>query len=174
MTSLVEFESDLRKAAQESAEFLREKNARLNKSEEYDESYSGEREFVAELYRVLSLLNKDYIQNLSIDYYRYKKKERVVEYVFPDIVFHDSKKERTAVEVKVVWFLQTRKDGLYKRDADRITRDYKKLRDRYSKFDRKIMLVAFLGSSEHYHRNNFKQYVEDLVHGNSNISVITC
>ena len=174
MTSLVEFEGDLKRAAEESAEFLRKKSARLNKSEYYDESYSGEREFVAEVYRMLSLLNKVYIQNLSIDYYRYKAKERVVEYVFPDIVFHDSNRGRAAVEVKVVWFLQTRIDGLYKRDEDRITRDYKKLRDRYVKFDSRTMLVAFLGRPEDYHRNKFRKYVEGLIHGNSNINVITC
>ena len=174
MVSLGEFSNDLKKAAEHAAEFLREKSARLNNSEEYEESYSGEREFVAELYRKLSILNKDYVQSLSIEYYRYKVRERVVEYVFPDIVFQDSKNGRAAVEVKAVWFLPTRNEGLYKKDVGRIKGDYKKLRDRYSKFDLKIMLVAFLGKPDDYHRNKFKQYIEGIVHGNSSISVVTC
>jgi hypothetical protein len=174
MVSLSEFEIDLKKAAEEAAEFLRTKSERMSKSEDYDETYSGEREFVAECYRRLSLINKSYIENLTVDYYRYKAKERVVEYIFPDIVFHDSKRGRAAVEVKAIWFMRTRDEGLYKRDKERITRDYKKLRDRYGKFDLKIMLVAFLGKPESYHRNKVKKYVEEVVHGNANIGVITC
>ena len=62
MVSLSEFEIDLKKAAEEAAEFLRTKSERMSKSEDYDETYSGEREFVAECYRRLSLINKSYIE----------------------------------------------------------------------------------------------------------------
>ena len=174
MVSLRQFEIDLKEAAEQAAKFLRAKSARMNGSGDYDESYSGEREFVTECYRRLWILNKRYIESLTIDYYRYKAKERIVEYVFPDIVFHDSKGGRAAVEVKAIWFMRTRDEGLYKRDKERIIRDYKKLRDRYSKFDLKIMLATFLGKPESYHKNKLKKYVEEVVHGNANINVITC
>ncbi len=174
MTSLSEFEIDLRKAAIESAEFLRQKSAKLNEDDEYDEFYSGEREFVAECYRRLVAINDQYLNNILIEYYKPKRKERNPLPVYPDLVFHDSKSGRAAVEVKSVWFMPTDKEGLYKSDENRILDDYEKLRDSYKKFDSKIILVAFLGEPDEYRRNIFKQYVESLVHGKSNILVITC
>ena len=174
MTALSEFETDLRKAAIESAEFLRQKSAKLNKDDEYAELYSGEREFVAECYRRLVSINDRYLSNILIEYYKPKRNERDPVPVYPDIVFHDSRSGRVAVEVKSVWFMPTDKEGLYKRDEERIFGDYEKLRDSYTKFDSKIMLVAFLGDPDEYRRNTFKQYVELLVHGNSSTTVITC
>lgn len=174
VATIIEFEGDLKKAATEAAKFLREKSVKLNEDEDYDEFFSGEREFVAECYRRLSLLNKSYPNNLLMEYYKPKRNERNPEFVYPDLVFHDSGSGRVAVEVKSVWFMPTKKDGLYKVDEDRIYEDYEKLRDRYNKFDSKILLVSFLGAPIDYHRNYFKQYVEELVHGNSNIGVITC
>ena len=174
MTALSEFETDLRKAAIESAEFLRQKSAKLNKDDDYAEYYSGEREFVAECYRRLISINDRYLSNILIEYYKPKRNERNPMPVYPDIVFHDSKNGRAAVEVKSVWFMPGRKEGLYKRDEDRICGDYEKLRDYYTKFDSKIMLVAFLGVPDKYRGDPFKQYVESLVHGNSLITVITC
>ena len=174
MTSLSEFETDLRKAAIESAEFLRQKSAKLNEDDEYDEFYSGEREFVAECYRRLISINDQYMNNILIEYYKPKRNERNPLPVYPDMVYHDSKNGRAAVEVKSVWFMPTDKEGLYKSDEYRIFDDYEKLRDSYKKFDSKILLVAFLGEPDEYRRNIFKQYVESLVNGNSNTMVITC
>ena len=157
----------MRKAAIESAEFLRKKSAKLNKDDEYDELYSGEREFVAECYRRLVSINDRYLSNILIEYYKPKRNERNPMPVCPDVVFRDSKSGRAAIEVKSVWFMPIKKEGLYKRDENRIFRDYEKLRDSYTKFDSKVMLVAFLGEPDKYHRNTFKQYVESLVLGNS-------
>ena len=146
----------------------------MNEDDEYDEFYSGEREFVAECYRRLVAINDQYLNNILIEYYKPKRKERNPLPVYPDLVFHDSKSGRAAVEVKSVWFMPTDKEGLYKSDENRILDDYEKLRDSYKKFDSKIILVAFLGEPDEYRRNIFKQYVESLVHGKSNILVITC
>lgn len=140
MTSSSEFESDLRKAAMESAEFLRKKSAKLNKDDEYDELYSGEREFVAECYRRLVSINDRYLSNVLIEHYKPKRNERNPMPVYPDVVFHDSNSARAAIEVKSVWFMPIRKEGLYKRDEERIFGDYEKLRDSYTKLDSKIML----------------------------------
>lgn len=87
----------MRKAAIESAEFLRKKSAKLNKDDEYDELCSGEREFVAEWYRRLVSINDRYLSNILIEYYKPKRNERNPMPVYPDIVFHDSKSRRAAI-----------------------------------------------------------------------------
>lgn len=143
MTSLSEFERDLRKVAIESANFMRRKSSKLNEERNFEELYSGEREFVAECYRRLVNLNEEYLHNLLIEYYKPQKNEKNPEPVFPDIVFHNSKSGRTAVEVKPVWHMPTRIDDLYQSDKDRILGDYEKLKDHYRRFDSKILLVPF-------------------------------
>ena len=101
--------------------------------------------------------------------YRYVLKNYHIEIFGVKIVL-----DLLSIEVKSVWSIPTKKEGLYKRDEDRISGDYEKLRDFYTKFDSKIMLVTFLGYPNKYRRNTFKQFVELLVHKNSSIIVITC
>ena len=92
--------------------------------------------------------------------------------VHPDLVFRNSYGKRTAVEVKPVWDKLTDIDGLSKADKNRISDDYEKLRDNYSDFDSKVLLVPFLGEKDDYKPNIFRKFVKELVHGNSAIEII--
>lgn len=168
------FLSDLKDASVEAANFLRDKSKRLNKKKDLEELYSGEREFVAECYRRLVEKNEEYLLQLLIEYYKPARSEKSPSLVYPDLAFYSTDGSKTAVEVKPVWFLPTRIDDLYKADKDRISSDYKKLRDKYTKFDSKILLVPFLGDEVEYKRNKLRKYVESLVHKNSAIDIITC
>ncbi len=171
----MEFVKDLRQASLGAAKLLREKSARLNKEGVYADSlYSSEAEFTAKVYRRLALLEENYINDIFVDYYRPKKTEKKPPRAEPDIVYHDRNGERIVVEIKVIVDLKKRDRGLIKGDKDNIIGDYEQLRDVYTKFDRKILLVAFLGDPGDYDEANFSSEVNKLVNGNSNVEVITC
>jgi hypothetical protein len=166
---------ELKRASKAAAEFLRDKNKSGSKDDgKYVPYFSSETELVAEIYRKLGEAVPTYPNSLFINYYKPKMKERNPPRVFPDMVFHERKGKRYAIEVKAVWFITTKTGGLYKRDKDRITRDYEKLRSKYKEFDNKIMLVGFLGEPEDYKEDKFYQSCSELIHKNSNIELITC
>ncbi len=170
------FIEDLRRVSKDAGEFLREKSRYWNNKEGFtDDLYSSEHEFVAEVYRrLLESDEKAYSMNLFVDYYRPRKKDKTNPNLRPDLVFYDRNGNGTAVEVKTVIRWYENNQAIYAEDLYPIIEDYDKLKEEYSAFQNRVLLVAFLGDPEDYHRNKFAAEVNKLVHGNSSIEVITC
>ena len=104
------------------------KNTEWNKGRKTKErSYSGEREFVAEVYRLLIEKDKSYLNTIFVDYLRPEEKEKN-EKKMPDLVYRNGVNEKSIVEIKTP--VNSRADGdprPWKGDFKVIAADYKKL-----------------------------------------------
>ncbi len=145
----LDFYSDLLYSSNESAEFLRKKNLKWNKNKSNKEKiFSGEREFVSDVYHLLVEKNPDYRNSLLVDYMRPDKREND-EKAVPDLVFRSSQGRSTqddcVVEIKVI--VNKRKNGPkpYSSDLKNIDGDREQLVEHYIHFNKKIQVVAFLG-----------------------------
>lgn len=168
-----DFVEDLRKASVKAAEFLREKNSVLRQSGLDNSLYTSEKQFVAEIYRLMVRTNKRYRSTLLIEYHRPRVNDRVFEGAHPDIAYYDSEGNKFAVEVKGVWFL-TEEGSVYQADIKRIVDDFDRLQGEWGRFDQKVLVVSFLGDNAKFKRNKFQNSVLALTRGEAGISLITC
>lgn len=180
------FENDLRESCECAAEFLRGKNVEWNKTKKDKErSYSGEREFVAELYRLLVKKNESYRRTLFVDYLRPDEAEKD-EKAVPDLVYRNGPDEKSVVEIKTP--VDCRTDGtsepldyvLYGSNGKGgINGDYKKLKEHYSEFKSKFIVVAYLGDLEldngkKFSLDDFKSSIVKKFPDTDEIKVIVC
>ena len=180
------FENDLRESCECAAEFLRGKNVEWNKTKKDKErSYSGEREFVAELYRLLVKKNESYRRTLFVDYLRPDESERN-EKAVPDLVYRNGPNEKSVVEIKTP--VNCRADGdpeplkvdFYGSNGEGgINGDYKKLNEHYSEFKSKFLVIAYLGDIElekgkKFSLDGFKDWMHKKFPKNDKIKVIVC
>lgn len=181
-----EFEIDLKDSCECAAEFLRGKNVEWNKTRKKNErSYSGEREFVAELYRLLVEKNELYRTTLFVDYLRPDESEKN-EKAVPDLVYRNGPNEKSVVEIKTP--VNCRADGdpePLKVDfcgpnrKGGINGDYKKLNKHYLKFKSKFLVVAYLGDIElengkMFSLDGFKYWMYKKFPKTNEIKVIVC
>ena len=144
-----EFEYNLRESCKCAAEFLRAKHQMYNEAaglKGKDRLYSGEREFVAEVYRLLIKRDSCYRDRLFIEAIRPDKGEDSGE-VTPDLVYRNGKHEKYVAEVKAP--VNSRANGSelpFESDRKDIQCDYEKLQQNYSQFDLKFLIVAYLGA----------------------------
>ena len=180
------FENDLRENCKCAAEFLRGKNVDWNRTREKNErSYSGEREFVAELYRLMVKKDESYRNTLFVDYLRPEEAERN-EKAVPDLVYRNGNGEKSVVEIKTP--VDCRADGspeplsyvLYGSDGKGgINGDYKKLKEHYSEFKSKFLVVTYLGDLElddgkKFSLDGFKDWMYKKFPETDEIKVIVC
>lgn len=168
-----DFVEDLRKASVKAAEFLRDKNSALRQSGLDNSLYTSEKQFVAEIYRLMVRTNKRYRSNLLIEYHRPRANDRVLEGGHPDIAYFDADGNKSAVEVKGIWFL-TEEGSVYQADIKRIVDDFDKLQGEWGRFDQRVLVVGFLGDNSKFKRNKFQTSILALTRGEAEISLITC
>ena len=148
MSMTTKFENDLRGSCKCAASFLREKHRKYNDESGLkgnDRLYSGEREFVAEVYRLLIEKDPFYRDKLFFEAIRPAKGEDSGRSI-PDLVYRNGKHEKCVLEVKAP--VNNRADGTalpWKTDSDAIDSDYEKLQENYSQFDSKFLVIAYLG-----------------------------
>lgn len=176
------FENDLRESCECAAEFLREKHKRYNDESGLngnDRLYSGEREFVAEVYRLLIEKDPSYRDKLFIEAIRPDKGE-VTGKKTPDLVYRNGKYEKCVIEVKAP--VDHRADGSEfpkERDEEDIESDYEKLQDNYDQFDTKFLIVAYLGdpiidNGREFLLGDFEKWIHKNFPDNGKIKVIVC
>ena len=180
------FENDLRESCECAAEFLRKKNVEWNKVRNPKaRSYSGEREFVAELYRLMVEKDKSYRHTLFVDYLRPDEAEKD-EKAVPDLVYRNGPDEKSVVEIKTP--VDCRTDGtsepldyvLYGSNGKGgIKGDYHKLKKHYSEFKSKFIVVAYLGDLEldngkKFSLDDFKSSIVKKFPDTDEIKVIVC
>ena len=180
------FENDLRECFDDAALFLRGKNVEWNKARKKKErSYSGEREFVAELCRLMVEKDKSYRHTLFVDYLRPDEAEKD-EKAVPDLVYRNGTNEKSVVEIKTT--VNCRADGdseplkvdLYGFNGKGgIKGDYKKLKEHYSEFKSKFLVVAYLGdielgNSKKFSLDGFKDWIYKKFPETDEINVIVC
>lgn len=175
-------ENDLRESCKLAADFLREKHRNYNDVSglnRNDKLYSGEREFVAEVYRLLIERDSCYRDRLLIEAIRPDKGKDSGEAI-PDLVYRNGKYEKCVLEVKAP--VNKRADGSelpWKMDREDIKSDYKKLQDNYSQFDKKFLIVAYLGdpileNGKEFPLEDFENWVRHEFPNKGNIKVIVC
>ena len=176
------FENDLIECCESAASFLREKHRKYNDEaglEGNDRLYSGEREFVAELYRLLiekDISNRD---KLFFEAIRPDKGE-ISGKLIPDLVYRNGTHEKCVMEVKAP--VNNRADGSelpWKRDSEDIEGDYEKLKDNYDQFDTKYLIVAYLGDpvikgGKEFPLEDFEKWVHSEFPDKGKIKVIVC
>ncbi len=167
------FVEDLRKVSVKAAELLREKNSFLKQTGLDRELYSSEKEFVAEIYRLMVRANKKYRSTLLIEYHKPRANDRTFEGAHPDIAYYNTDGERAAVEIKGIWFLNEQ-GTVYQADIKRIVDDFDKLQGEWNEFDEKVLVVGFLGDNTKFKRNRFQTSILALTSGEPGISLITC
>lgn len=176
------FENELRESCKIAAKFLREKHEKYNDANGLkgnDRLYSGEREFVAEVYRLLiekDISNRD---KLFFEAIRPDKGETTGKLI-PDLVYRNGTNEKCVMEVKAP--VNNRANGSalpWKTDSKAIKGDYKKLQDNYDQFDKKFLIVAYLGDPVIKNRiefplKDFEKWVHDQFPDEGKIKVIVC
>ena len=180
------FEKDLRESCTAAAKFLRGKNTEWNRSRETNErSYSGEREFVAELYRLMVEKDKSYQNTLFVDYLRPDEAEKD-ENAIPDLVYRNGTNEKSVVEIKAPVNCRANGDpeplevDLYGSNKEGgINGDYLKLKKHYSKFQSKFLVIAYLGdimleNGKEFSLNGFSDWIHDNFPDTDKIKVIVC
>lgn len=177
--SKLDFYSDLLESCNEAADFLRKKHVEWNTGKSDDKRiYSGEREFVSDVYRLLVEKRSDYRKYLLVDYLRPNEKEED-ENAVPDLVFRYPG-EDCVVEVKVV--VNRRKSGdpeLMSTDLNGIRSDRKQLTNHYKSFKNKVQVVAFLGTllsndEGKLYLERFKKSVHEEFGDTNSIKTIVC
>lgn len=176
MSEVETFETDLKEACKEASSFLRGKNNSWNSPRKTDleKVFSKEHEFVAEVYRLMVSTNLNYRSSLRIDYMFSEPGEKKRS-VAPDITYYGSN-FNAAVEVKIVVVKKSKGNPrLFDHDFVRINGDYnKKLRHpRYNQFDRKYLVVIFLGGYDQgFTQEEFKETISEKYPDTNDISVI--
>lgn len=176
------FENDLRECCECAASFLREKHRKYNDESGLkgnDRLYSGEREFVAEVYRLLIEKNISYRDKLFFEAIRPDRGEESGKLI-PDLVYRYGDLEKCVVEVKAP--VNSRADGSevpYKSDSNDIESDYEKIEKNYNQFDSKFLVVAYLGdpileSGEEFPLEDFEKLVKSEFPNKGKIKVIVC
>jgi hypothetical protein len=176
------FENDLRESFKWAAYYLIKNHKIYNDDSELKEnkrSYSGEREFVAEVYRLIIEKDASYRDKLFIEDIRHVKGEDQ-EKVTPDLVYRDEMREKCVIEVKAP--VDNRADGSpipVKRDKEAFERDYEKLKNNYDQFESKFMVIASLGdpileNGKEFQLEGFKKWVENEFLDMGKIKVIVC
>lgn len=170
------FETDLKSACEEASSFLRNKNNSWNSLKKNDRNkvFSKEHEFVAEVYRLMISYNLSYRNSLHIDY-MFPEEGQEKRSVAPDITYYESD-YKVAVEVKIVVVKKNKgSQRLFKHDLDRIDKDYleKLTESDYNQFDRKYLVVVFLGGYDQgFTQEEFQRTIYEKYKDNSKISVI--
>lgn len=176
------FEGDLKDSCRSAAKFLRAKHQRYNEAaglKGKDRLYSGEREFVAEVYRLLIEKDPLYRDKLFFEAIRPDKGENSGKLI-PDLVYRNGKHDKCVMEVKAP--VNNRADGAalpLKTDRDGIENDYEKLQDNYDQFDSKILIVAYLGdpileNGNKFPIEDFEKSVKTEFPDKGKIKVIVC
>ena len=176
------FERDLRDSCKSAAEFLRIKHQKYNDENGFkgkERLYSGEREFVAEVYRLLIEMAPSYRDRLFIEAIRPERGEDSGN-VTPDLVYRNGHHEKSVIEVKAP--VNSRADGSalpWKSDKTGFESDYEKLQDNYNRFDSKFLVIAYLGDPILENGNQFPlEDLEEWVHtkfqDKGKIKVIVC
>ena len=171
------FRDDLTKSCEASAKFLRKKLINIRISTKKD-IYSGEREFVCEVYRLLVNKDKSYRNTLFVEYFPdpNDKNGRL----YPDLVFSDESDNKSIVEIKVV--VDKRKKGdlrLWKKDEEAAKSDYDKLKKYYKYFKSRFLVVAYLGDPKYkdgteFPLEGFKKTICNSFPNSKKIRVIVC
>lgn len=178
------FGADLEEACIRAAKDLRDKHKEWNTGrKESDKNYSGEREFVAEVYRLLIDKDEDYWNYIFVDYLRPEKKGSD-EQAVPDLVYRDKSGDKAVVEVKVLVSKRKRISGgsrPLKQDHDHILADYKQFKnpDHYKEFDKKFQVAAFLGDTNYddgriFSMEEYKKTILEDFPNTGGIKVIPC
>lgn len=176
------FENDLRESCKCAADFLRKKHEGYNDASGLKGNgrlYSGEREFVDEVYRLLIKRDPSYRDKLFVEAIR-PDKDEVTGKETPDLVYRNGKHEKCVMEVKAP--VNNRADGSelpWKSDAKDIEDDYKKLLNNYDQFDAKYLIVAYLGdpvikSGREFPLEDFEKCAHDQFPDKGKIKVIVC
>ena len=174
------FKRDLKESCEEAAGFLRKKLVEWKDQNSLQGApiYSGEREFVCEVYRLLIKKNVSYRDTLFVDYFP-NPKDRVARRL-PDMVFNDRSNNKSVVEFKVV--VDKRKKGpdrLWKKDKEGIMSDFKKMKMYKDSFKSKVIVVAYTGDPQDTNERvlpvkDFKNEISKFPEKTNNISVIVC
>lgn len=182
------FENDLRDSCKSAAEFQRIKHQKYNDENGFkgkERLYSGEREFVAELYRLMVDKDASYRNTLFVNYLRPDEAEKD-EKAVPDLVYRNGTNEKSVIEIKKP--VNCRADGdskplkvdLYGPNGKGgIKGDYKKLKEHYSEFKSKLIEVAYLGDLEldngkKFSLDDFKSSIFKKFPDTDEIKVIVC
>ena len=174
------FERDLKESCEEAADFLRKKLVKWKNRNSLQGApiYSGEREFVCEVYRLLIKRNGSYRNTLFVDYFP-NPEDRVARRL-PDMVFDDGLNNKSVVEFKVV--VDKKKKGpdrLWKKDKDGIKSDFKKMKRYKDTFKSKVIVVAYTGDPQDTNEKglpvkNFQNEISKSFHKTNKVSVIVC
>lgn len=174
------FENDLRECCKATADFLRGKNVDYNKPRRKEErSYGGERELVAEVYRLLIGKNISYGDKLFFEAIRLDKGKNSGRLI-PDLVYRNGNLEKCVMEVKAPENSRANGSELpYKSDMDNIKSDYEKLKENYTQFDTKFLIVAYLGdpileNGNEFPVEDFEKRVHSEFPDKGKIKVIVC
>lgn len=180
------FENELRESCTATAKFLRGKNTEWNRSRETNErSYSGEREFVAELYRLMVEKDKSYRNTLFVDYLRPDEAEKD-ENAIPDLVYRNRTNEKSVVEIKAPVNRRVNGDpeplevDLYGSNREGgINGDYLKLKKHYLNFQSKFLVIAYLRdimleNGKVFSLKGFSDWIHDNFPDTDKIKVIVC
>ena len=177
---IASFERDLKESCEVAADFLRNKLFEWKKKNllEGEPIYSGEREFVCEIYRLLIERNVSYRDTLFVDYFP-DPKDRVARRL-PDMVFDDRSNNKSVVEFKVV--VDKRKKGpdrLWKKDKDGIKSDFEKMKMYKDSFKSKVIVVAYTGDPQDTNEKglpvkDFQNEISKSFHKTNKVSVIVC
>ena len=176
------FENDLRESCWNAAFFLRKKHQRYNDASELkgkNRLYSGEREFVAELYRLLIYNDSSYREKLFFEAIRPDRGEESGKLI-PDLVYRNGNLEKCVMEVKAP--VNNRANGSevpWKTDRNGIESDYEKLEENYDQFDSKFLIIAYLGdpileNGNEFPLEDFEKWVHSEFPDNGKIKVIVC
>lgn len=163
-----EFEIDLRESCGNTSYFLRKKHPRYNDAGELkrkDRLYSVEREFLAELYRLLICNDASDREKLFFEAIRPDSGEESRK-MTPDLVYRNGNLEKCVIEVNAP--VNNRAKGSevpYKSDINDIESYYEKLEKNYNQFDSKFLLVAYLGdtileSGDEFSLEDFEKFVK--------------
>ncbi len=167
-----DFITNLRKSSTEAARFLRKKSSSINNGNNSG-FYSSEKEFLAEIYRLLVKANRKYRPSLLIEYHKPGKNGKSAEISHPDIAYYDPEGKKIAVESRAIWYL-TEAGGIYQEDIKKIMNDCDKLEGDWAGYDSRVLLVGYLGDPDRYRKGKFQASVEKLTEGNESFSVLTC
>jgi hypothetical protein len=176
------FQYEVEVASKYAADFLMEKHKRYTGSngiKRNDRPYSGERESVAKVYRLLICNDPSYRKKLFFEAIRPDRGEESGKLI-PDLVYRNGNIEKCVMEVKAP--LNSRANGSelpYKSDMDNIKRDYEKLKENYTQFDTKFLIVAYLGdpileNGNEFPLEDFEKRVHSEFPDKGKIKVIAC
>jgi hypothetical protein len=176
------FEKDLRESCKRAADFLRKKHQGYNDAiglKGNDRLYSGEREFVAEVYRLLICNDPSYWEKLFFEAIRPDKGEESGKLI-PDLVYRNGNHEKCVMEVKAP--VNNRADGSelpWETDRKDIEDDYEKLEDNYDQFDKKFLIVAYLGdpvikNGKGFPLEDFEKWIHSKFPDKGKIKLIVC